>query len=601
MLQDFVTEQFTVTALIGLAATFILHKWLFCSCSNPVLFSLTMPKEAKEGWKGRQAITTGIIDPTQRGRVQCHCPATGQYLGSFPSKTSKDIDEMVSKAGKAQSEWANASMERRLRFLISLENYILKNQENIARVACRDSGKTMLDASMGEILVTLEKIKWVVKHGSKILKPSRRTGPTNFFMKWYKGAEIRYEPLGVVSSIVSWNYPFHNLLGPIIAALFTGNAIVMKCSEQVVWSSEYFTDLVRECLIACGEDPNLVQLCYCLPPSETDNAANDFTSHPGFKHITFIGSQPVSHHILKCAAKSLTPVVVELGGKDAFIVLDSVKDLNALSSIILRGTFQSSGQNCIGIERVIVSEKNYDGLVKILDDRLAKNPMRLGSDIDHLNDVDIGAMVSDNRFAQLEALVQDAVSKGARLLHGGSRYINPNFPEGHYFQPTLLVDVTPDMNVAQHEVFGPILVMMKAKDTNECIEIANSAPFGLGGSVFGSNFSECNYVANNLKTGNVAINDFATFYVCQLPFGGINGSGYGKFGGEEGLLGLCNAKSVCFDTLPFVSTQIPKPLDYPIQSNKKAWAFVKSFITGAYTSSHWERVKALISLAQNAN
>ena len=213
----------------------------------------------------------------------------------------------------------------------------------------------------------------------------------------------------------------------------------------------------------------------------------------------------------------------------------------------------------------------------------------------------MGAMVSGNRFDQLERLVADAVSKGARLLAGGSRYAHHTYPDGHYFQPTLLVDVTPEMDIAQNEVFGPVLVVMRAEDTLDCVKLANSAPFGLGGSVFGSNFKECDMVANKLKTGNVAINDFATFYVCQLPFGGIHGSGYGKFGGEEGLLGLCNAKSVCFDTLPFVSTKIPPPLDYPINNtNQKAWNFVKAFITGAYTPSIWQRVKAICSLAKQA-
>lgn len=571
------------------------------SSYKPVSFSLPAPEAAQNNWKGKRSVSTTIWNPEEPNSIQCHCPATGQYLGSFPSKTEADIDEMVSKAGKAQSTWGNSDFSRRLRVLASLHDYILKNQDLIARVACRDSGKTMLDASMGEILVTLEKIQWTIKHGQRALLPSRRPGPTNFFMKWYKGAEIRYEPLGVISSIVSWNYPFHNLLGPIIAALFTGNAIVVKCSEQVVWSSEFFVELIRKCLEACDEDPDLVQLCYCLPPTEKDDSANYFTSHPGFKHITFIGSQPVAHYILKCAAKSLTPVVVELGGKDAFIVLDSAKNLEALSSIIMRGTFQSSGQNCIGIERVIVSRENYDDLVKILNDRMTANPLRQGSDIDHLENVDMGAMISDNRFDDLEALVKDAVAKGARLLHGGSRFKHPKYPQGHYFQPTLLVDVTPEMKIAQNEVFGPILVMMKARNTDHCVQLANSAPFGLGGSVFGSDIKECNYVANKLQTGNVAINDFATFYVCQLPFGGINGSGYGKFGGEEGLLGLCNAKSVCFDTLPFVSTQIPKPLDYPIRNNARAWNFVKSFIVGAYTNSTWQRIKSLFSLAKEAS
>lgn len=544
--------------------------------------------------------------------IKATCPATGGFLGKFKSMDNKDIDKLVLNAERAQEKWqgvnANELWEKKLTVLVSLRDFILKHQDLIASIACRDSGKTRVDASMGEILVTLEKLNWCIAKGPQVLSTSKRLGPTNWFMKWYKGAEIRYEPLGVISSIVSWNYPFHNLLGPIIASIITGNAIIVKCSEQVVWSSEYYIELVRNCLITCDVDPNLVQLFYCLPPKSNEDdpmmlqPANYFTSHHGIKHITFIGSQPIAHQILKCAAKSLTPVVVELGGKDAFIVLESYKDLKSIASIILRGTFQSAGQNCIGIERVIVQGKNYEPLVQILKQRLTETPLRLGSDIDNeaeftKQNIDMGAMISDNRFKQLESLIDDAVRKGARLLVGGSPYIHPKYPRGNYFQPTLLVDVTPDMKIAQNEVFGPILVMMKSENIHECITLANSAPFGLGGSVFGNNMKECNYVANKLKTGNVAINDFATFYVCQLPFGGINGSGYGKFGGEEGIWGLCNAKSVCYDKLPFISTKIPKPLDYPL-NNDRAWNFVKSFITAAYTDSWFQRIKSICSLAK---
>ncbi|SCU86928.1 LAMI_0D04104g1_1 [Lachancea mirantina] len=589
-----------VTALLAYLAWNYLLSVRQSPLPKPARFDVVVPEAAQRHWKGKKlyAATTGTNGNSHR-QIECYCPATGQFLGAFESMGREQVDLLVTKARDAQVKWGQTSLQERSRVLASLRDYVLKNQDSIARVACRDSGKTMLDASMGEILVTLEKLNWTIKHGARALKPSRRAGPTNFFMKWYKGAEVRYEPLGVVGALVSWNYPFHNLLGPIIAAIFSGNAIVIKCSENVVWSSRYFISLVRECLVACGHDPNLVQLFYCLPPSANDDAANYFTSHSGIKHLTFIGSKPVAHHVLSAASKSLTPVVVELGGKDAFIVLDSVKDLEALSSVIMRGTFQSSGQNCIGIERVIVSAVNYDKLVSILTHRVGQ--LRLGSDIDNLEDVDVGAMISDNRFAQLEDMVQDAVNKGAKLLHGGSRFNHPNYPQGHYFQPTLLVDVTPDMDIAQNEVFGPMLVVMKGSDTQDCVRLANSAPFGLGGSIFGSDYNECRSVAEQLQTGNVAINDFATFYVCQLPFGGINGSGYGKFGGEEGLQGLCNAKSVCFDTLPFVSTQIPPPLDYPIPSNAKAWKFVKSFNTGSYTPSVWQRLKALLSLARNAN
>ncbi|AAS50291.1 AAL075Wp [Eremothecium gossypii ATCC 10895] len=588
----------TTTTVVLLGFLYLMGKW-FLGPGNggkPVPFELAVPEAAQKHWKGKRLFSASVYDPQQPGMIQNYCPATGQFLGSFRSMSKEDIDERFAAAAKAQVSWAKTSFAQRRQVLKTMQKFVLENQEMLARVACRDSGKTMLDASLGEIMVTMEKLQWMIKHGERTLRPSKRAGPANFFMKLYKGGEVRYEPLGVVGAVVSWNYSFHNTLGPIIASTFAGNGVVIKCSEQVVWSSEFFVKLARESLKVCGHDPELVQLCYCFPPSETDDTANYFTSHPSLRHLTFIGSKPVAHHVLACAAKSLTPVVVELGGKDALVVLDSAKDLESLSSIIMRGTFQSAGQNCIGIERVIVCQKNYDALVKILEHRISE--LRVGADIDNLEDVDVGAMISDNRFDYMEELIQDAVSQGARLLHGGSRYTHPKYPQGHYFQPTLLVDVTTDMRISQNEVFGPVLTVMKAKDIEDCIRIANDTPFGLGGSVFGKNRKDCNYVANHMNVGNVAINDFATYYVCQLPFGGIGSSGYGRFGGEEGLLGLCNSKSICYDKVSWISTFIPPPVDYPIKSSAGAWNFARAFITGAYTNSLWQRAKSILELAK---
>lgn len=444
-------------------------------------------------------------------------------------------------------------------------------------------------------MVTLEKINWIIAHGERALRPSSRPGPSNLLIGMMKNGEVRYEPLGVVAAIVSWNYPFHNLLGPIVAAIFTGNAIVVKCSEQVVWSSKWFVDLVRVILKELNIDQDLVQLCYCFP-----NDADYFTSHPELNHITFIGSKPVAHKVVESAAKQLTPCVVELGGKDSVIVLDDVAEFRALSSILMRGTFQSAGQNCIGIERVICLPKAYEKLVEILLSRIGS--LRIGSDIDQLDEIDVGAMISDNRFSQLEALIEDAVTKGARLVHGGKRYQHPNYPQGHFFEPTLLVDVTPEMNISCNEVFGPVLTMMKATDIEDAIAISNGTEYGLGNSIFGKNFKQCNEIANRLHSGNVAINDFATFYVAQLPFGGAKKSGYGKFGGEEGLTGLCNAKSVVMDKPHLralgVATAIPPPLDYPIADDKRAWSFVSSLNIAGYDNRTWEIIKAIKTLAK---
>lgn len=561
----------------------------------PIKITFPIPEEARPHWKGKRLYPPLISVPNEPNKIQSYCPATGQYLGTFTCTTQEDMDQMISNASKAQKQWAKSSFSLRRKLLKTMAKFILDNQENIARVACRDSGKTKLDASMGEIMVTLEKLNWTILNGERALRPSQRPGPSNFLIGLMKNAEIRYEPLGVLTAIVSWNYPFHNLMGPIIASLFTGNAIIVKCSEQVVWSSQWFINFVRTCLQELDIDEHLVQLCCCYPED-----AEYFASHPGLSHITFIGSKPVAHHVVTNAAKQLTPCVVELGGKDSVIVVDDVKDINALSSVILRGTFQSAGQNCIGIERVICLPKSYEQLVEIFTERI--KTFRLGSDIDQLDEIDMGAMISNNRFKQLEELVEDAVSKGARLIHGGKQFNHPNYPQGHYFEPTLLVDVDPSMRIFREEVFGPILTMIKANDVDDAINLANGTEYGLGNSVFGNNFAQINSIADRLESGNVAINDFATFYVAQLPFGGIKKSGYGKFGGEEGLTGLCNAKSVIMDKpllrLLGVATAIPPAIDYPIQDDKKSWNFVKSLNVAGYDNSLWDKIKAFKTLAK---
>lgn len=570
----------------------------------PIKLDIPVPEEAKPHWKGKRLYHPNLTpriasDPT---KVQCYCPATGQSLGVLPVTGKQEIDKMITNASKAQKVWAKESLfSLRRKLLRTLNNFIVENQREIASVACRDSGKTRLDALMGEIMVTLEKINWIIANGERALRPSQRPGPANLLIGMMKNGEVRYEPMGVVAALVSWNYPFHNLMGPVIASLFTGNAIVVKCSEQVYWSSKWFVEeFVHTALKLLNLNTDLVQLVCCFPED-----ANYFTSHPGLSHITFIGSKPVAHHVVESAAKQLTPCVVELGGKDSVIVLDDMlPSCQALSSIIMRGTFQSAGQNCIGIERVICLPKVYERLVDILSERVKQ--LRIGSDLDQLDEIDMGAMISDNRFGQLELLVEDAVSKGARLITGGKPFSHPNYPQGHYFEPTLLVDVDPStMRIANEEVFGPILTMIKATSVENAISISNGTEYGLGNSIFGKNFQECNDIANRLESGNVAINDFATFYVAQLPFGGIKKSGYGKFGGEEGLTGLCVAKSIVMDKpmLRFfgVATSIPPPIDYPIKDEKAAWGFVSALNVAGYDYRVWRVIKAFKKLARNGN
>lgn len=501
--------------------------------------------------------------------INCECPADGHLLGHYVPSKPADIDEAIERATTAQSTWSPTFHQRR-RLLKTLLRHILDHQESIVAACCLDSGKTKIDACFGEILVTVEKLQWTIKHGERALIPSRR--PTNLLM-CYKKNTVTYEPLGVVAACVSWNYPFHNFISPVISALFAGNAIVVKPSEQTCWSSAYFTDIVRGALTACGHSPELVQNVVCWP-----DVADHLTSHPGLSHITFIGSKEIAHKVCASAATALTPVTVELGGKDPAIVLDDTGNLDDVAAIVMRGVFQSAGQNCIGIERVIALPQVHDRLLEIVLPKISQ--LRLGSVLldekgTPSSTLDMGSMISARSFTKLESLISSAVSLGATLHTGGHAYSHPLHPNGHYFLPTLLSNVTPSMPIAQTELFAPIFLLMRAESVDDAIRIANSTTYGLGASVFGRNQRDVQKVVRSAKAGMVSVNDFGSYYACSMPFGGVKDSGYGRFGGEEGLRALCNVKAICEDAtwarVVGIRTRIPALLQYPIRDGRAAW------------------------------
>lgn len=386
-------------------------------------------------------------------------------------------------------------------------------------------------------------------------------------------------------------------MGPIISTLFTGSALILKSSEQTAWSLAPIVSIARTALSACGHSPNLIQPLVCWATT-----ANHLTSHPSVAHITFIGSRPVAHSVCASAAKSLIPVCVELGGKDPAIILDdksNIKRLPQIASILLRGVFTSAGQNCIGIERVIALPNSYASLISILEPRI--RALRVGSTLDEPEEVDVGAMISDAGFDRLERLVADAVAQGAKCLVGGKRYVHPKHPRGHYFSPTLLVEVRPRMRIAQEEVFAPICVIMRADSVDDAIRKANSTPYALGASVFGSaSGKDVEKCVRGVRAGMVSVNDFAVYYAVQLPFGGVAGSGYGRFAGEEGLRALCNVKSVCRDRWPGwgIRTSIPGAIDYPARSAARAWRFCRGMVELGYGEG-LSRVEGLWRMVRN--
>lgn len=306
--------------------------------------------------------------------------------------------------------------------------------------------------------------------------------------------------------------------------------------------------------------------------------------------ITFIGSPEVGKLVMKHAANTLTPVILELGGKDVAVVFDDA-DYDQVVQVALRGTFQNSGQNCAGLERLIVQDGIYEKFVEDMVKHISK--LRAGPPLG--KEVDMGAMTMYSQIKKVQELVDDAVEKGARLLVGGNQHTDPDFPHGQYYSPTLLVDVTPEMRIAQEEVFGPVMCIMKFGSEKEAVQLANSSPYALGSSVFTLDVSKGERVAKLIRAGMCNVNDFGANYLCQgLPFGGIGISGIDRFAGVEGLRGNCNIRSATSDRFYGVRTNLPPLLRFPLTG--ASTKFQEGLIGFLYGPSWTESFKSLAGL-----
>ncbi|KAF9586469.1 Meiotic Sister-Chromatid recombination aldehyde dehydrogenase [Lunasporangiospora selenospora] len=579
-----------VLAILGVTSAVVVIRpiWNRIRPIPSVPFQVPLPEEAKPGWKGGAILPNpSIRDPAHPDQIICYDPSTGRHLATIRAHTKDDVHAALKRARQAQAKWAKTTFEQRKIVLQSLLDFILENQGSICRVASRDTGKTMIDGKFGEILVTCERIRWTLAHGEDALKDECRDPGLLMF---YKEAKVEYRPMGVVAALVSWNYPFHNTFGPLITALFAGNGILIKASEQAAWSTTtYFAKIAQTCLAACGHDPELVQ--FLVGFQECGEAV--VTS--GVDGITFIGSPQVGVTIATTAAANLTPCVLELGGKDVAVVNKDV-DLNAVAPVLMRGVFQNCGQNCIGIERIIVHEDVHDRLVEMLSDRIKQ--LKQGPPLE-IENIDCGSLTMAGRTKGLEDMVQEAVRQGAKLVHGGKGFVHPQFPQGQFFTPTLLTQLKSHMTIAQEESFAPIMAIFKFSTLDEAISIANSTRYALGSNVFSRNQKEGLYIMNNLRAGMSNLNDFGASYLCQsLPFGGVGMSGYGRFAGPEGLRAVCHQKSVTRDRWPsLIQTFLPPVLQYPMNNVGDAIVVTRDLVNIVY-NGWFNRVKAVVEIVK---
>ncbi|NUP05894.1 MAG: aldehyde dehydrogenase family protein [Polyangiaceae bacterium] len=530
------------------------------------------------------APSTATAEARSLRSIPCHDPATLEPLGTADVMDEQAVRRIVARARAVQPAWGKTSFAERRAVLRALLDHIVENQATICELAVRDSGKTMVDASLGEIFPVCEKIRYVLENGERDLAPEPRG--SGFLM--HKKAWVEYPPLGVCGVIAPWNFPFHNIYCPLVPALFAGNAVVVKVSEHTSWSAKPLVDIVRNVLAARGHDPDIVQ--FVTGYGDTGAAL----VRSGADKIFFTGSPQNGAKVMATASENLVPVVLELGGKDPMIVCDDA-DLDHAVSQAMLGVFTACGQMCVGAERIYVFDAVYERFLDMVKSRVKK--LRQGPTLDPSNMVDLGAMTMPGQLDILERLVADAVAKGAKVLSGGKRRTEL---KGQFFEPTVLVDVDHSMDITQKEQFGPIMVIVRVKDEDHAVKLANDCPYALGSSVFSKDVARAERIARRIRAGMTVVNDYGLAYMIQaLPFGGVGLSGFGRINGKEGLRACCNEKAMVSDRVRLgggVAVYPIRPSTFDL--TKSAIGLIYSRGVGAKAKAAASLVKSLVNVAR---
>jgi succinate-semialdehyde dehydrogenase/glutarate-semialdehyde dehydrogenase len=474
------------------------------------------------------AIVTPIDTlPGERRRLRLASPARGEAIGEIEVQNAYDVAAALKAARKAQPEWAARSVDERARYLTRALDVLVERQDEFIEVVLRESGKPQSEALMMEIFVACDVLTYYAKHAKEVLRTEKRS--LHGVMRFLKQLQIEYRPLGVVGVISPWNGPFVLSLNPTIQALLAGNAVLLKPSEITPYSGKLVGDLFEAVDLPDGV------LTVLLGDGETGAAVVE----AGVDKISFTGSVETGRAVGEACARQLIPCTLELGGKDPMIVCEDANLDNAAGGAIA-GAFYNSGQVCCGTERVYVPDEIAEEFTSKVVERVGR--LRQGDG----GEFDIGAIFSDRQLEIIEKHVEDAIAKGATVLAGGRR--NPDL-DGLYFEPTVLSNVDHGMLVMQAETFGPVLPIMRVRDVDEAVHLANQTSFGLGATVWTRNKRRGRELAQRLHAGTTCINDMTlTYGVLEAPFGGRKSSGVGQVnGGPTSIRGFTHAQPIVTD------------------------------------------------------
>ncbi|MFI9775864.1 succinic semialdehyde dehydrogenase [Streptomyces sp. NPDC051956] len=457
------------------------------------------------------------------GRTANHTPFTGEKLADLPESTPEDVTEAFERARAAQAVWAKVPARQRAAVLLRFHDLVLARQAEVLDLIQLETGKARLHAHE-EVQAVAVAARHYGRKAPAYLKPKRHTGAVPTLTKV---TELR-QPRGVVGQIAPWNYPFELSVGDALPAFVSGNAVVMKPDTETCLTALWARDL----LIEAGLPAEVFQVVL----GEGPVVGPELVKHADY--VSFTGSTRTGREVAQGAAARLVGVSLELGGKNAMLVLADA-DIDKAAAGAVRACFSSAGQLCISIERLYVHESIADAFVERFATRT--KAMRLGKSLAY--GADMGSLVGERQLETVTRHVDEAVAKGAKLVAGG--VARPDIGP-YFFEPTILDGVEAPMAVCNEETFGPVVSVYRFTDEDEAIALANGTPYGLNSSVWTKDARRGHDVASRLRTGTVNINEgYAPAYgSVQSPMGGMKDSGLGRRHGSEGILKYTEAQTV---------------------------------------------------------
>jgi len=458
-------------------------------------------------------------------------PATGEVLAHFERTPASLLPEIVSHARVAHGVWRMLSVRDRRAKLRVLRDRMMASRNELADAVVRESGKPRVEALFADIFVALDSAEYWSRNAANALR-TRRV-PHHSTAARAKRGYLTYDPLGVIAIISSWNYPLAIPLSQIIPAIAAGNAVVCKTSDFTPQCGV----LIEKLFIDAGFPKDLVKIVQ--GGGEVGQALIDASPDK----VMFTGSVATGRRVAEACAKKLIPSVLELGGKDAMIVLTDA-NLEVASSAAVWGSYTNCGQVCLSVERLFVEQPAAEKFIALCVEKTKK--LRIGPGNDPATDV--GPLIRPQHVRHMIDLVDDAVSRGANVLCGGRARpdLGPNF-----FEPTVIAGVDSSMKLFQEETFGPILAIQIVKDAKEAIIQANDSQFALAASIWTKEKSRGMAIASGLRAGAVMVNDAISYFgIAEAPHGGCGASGWGRTHGKAGLLEMVQMKYIDVDGLP---------------------------------------------------